>query len=86
MEWDKHELLWDEMGQKNMSLGHACKLLLKNGTIDGYAYQACYYRVGFTLRGTPGTLDFCNIFRPSIGEDQKKVLPSESGAWHCATW
>ena len=24
--------------------------------------------------------DFCNIFMPNIGEDQKEVLPSERGA------
>ena len=39
-------------------------------------------RAGFTLRG-PGRLalcrDFCNIFLPNTGEDQKKVLLSEHG-------
>ena len=30
--------------------------LLKNGTVDGYAYQTCYSRARFTLREAPGTL------------------------------
>ena len=29
--------------------------LLKNGTIDGYAYWTCYSRAGFALCEAPGT-------------------------------
>ena len=31
--------------------------LLKNGTIDGYAYYTCYYRAEFTMGEAPGTLE-----------------------------
>ena len=31
--------------------------LLKNDTIDGYAYLTCYFRAGFTLRGASGSLE-----------------------------
>ena len=41
-------------------------LLLKNGTIDSYAYLPCYCQAGFTSRWAPGTLEifatsFCQI-------------------------
>ena len=32
------------------------KLLLKNGRLDGYAYQPCYSRAEFTLRVAHGTM------------------------------
>ena len=54
---------------------------MNNGTIDGYANQPCYFRARFLLHGAPVTIgDFRNIFLPSIGEDQKKVLLFEHGA------
>ena len=34
-------------------------------------------RVGFTLSWAPGTLNFCDIFAPNTGEDQKVL--SECG-------
>ena len=42
-------------------------------------------RAGFTLRGASGAgplahWDFCNIFLPNTGKDQKNVLRSERGA------
>ena len=30
--------------------------------------------------------DFCNIFLPNIGEDQKKSYYLSAEPWHCATW
>ena len=44
-------------------------------------------RAGFTLRGALRHFkNFCNIFLPNVGKDQKKVSPSERGApsWYCA--
>ena len=34
----------------------------------------------YIARGSSYSKDFGNIFLPNIGEDQKKVLPSERGA------
>ena len=49
--------------------------LLKNGTIDGYAYLQCVNAQGSWHFG-----DFCKIVLPNIGTDQKKVLPFDCGA------
>ena len=63
------------------------KMLLKNGTLDGYAYYPCYFRAGFTLRETPGTLGiFATFFLLNIGEDQKKAYHLSARPLHCAIW
>ena len=49
------------------------ELLLKNGTIDGYAYKTCYSRAGFTLRRAPGNL---GIFATSSCQIQNKTKKS----------
>ena len=55
--------------------------LLKNGTIDVYAYKPCYCPgQSYIARGPWNFESFCNIFLPNISEDQKKVLPSKHGA------
>ena len=43
------------------------ELLLKNGTKDIYAYSSHLHCVGPLALG-----DFCKIFLPNLGEDQKK--------------
>ena len=36
MGWDRHKLLWDGMGQKNMSHGQACEsITFKNKFVEG---------------------------------------------------
>ena len=54
-------------------------MLLKKGSVYGYAYKPCYSRAGFALSGPLVFGDFRNIFLPIIDEDQQKVLPSERG-------
>ena len=56
------------------------KSLLKNGTIDDYAYYTCYSRAGFTLRGASGTQGIFATFSCQMSEETKKVLLSERGA------
>ena len=51
------------------------ELLLKNGTVDGYAYQPCYCQDEFTSPWVPGTLE---IFAKSLCQIQVKTKKSLS--------
>ena len=51
MGWDRHKLLWDGMGQKNMSHGQACQLPIITGTIScvisavSFSITACTFTI-----------------------------------------
>ena len=47
-------------------------MLLKNRTIDGYAYQQRYSRRIYIALGPRYFGDYRNTFQPNIGKDQKK--------------
>ena len=53
------------------------ELLLKNGTLDGYACEPCYFRAGYTLRVAPGTLEIFATSSCQIQVKTKKVSPSK---------
>ena len=49
--------------------------------ISGHAHSPCYIVLRIYIARGPWYFgDFCYIFLPNLGEDQEKVLPSESGA------
>ena len=50
--------------------------LLKNGTLDGYAYKPYYFRAGLQCALPLALWGFSQHLLPNIGEDPKKVLPS----------
>ena len=51
-------------------------MVIKNNTMDGYTYKRCYCPGQIYIARVPRNLeDFCNIFLPNTGEDQKH-------SWH----
>ena len=55
-------------------------LLLKNGTKNGYVYQSCYsWNRIYIARGSRHFGDYCNIFLPNIGENQKNSFHLSAG-------
>ena len=48
------------------------KIVLEKRTVDSYAYKPCYCPGRIYIELGPLALwDFCNIFLPNAGEDQK---------------
>ena len=49
MGWDRHELLWNEMGQKNMSHGQACELQYYRLLLEN-SLNVCFPKLDIALR------------------------------------
>ena len=62
------------------------ELLLKNGTIDGYANYLSYSQAGFTLRLAPGTVGIIatSSYQIQVKTKTKGSIISARGPWHCA--
>ena len=56
------------------------ELLLKNGTINGYVNQPCNSRGRIHIARSPWHFgDYCNIFLPNFGKNQKKSYHLSAG-------